>query len=149
MCVCEAFESATVKLVDSASKWGLTISVHKVKGMVIGRHLADSLLVQLDKGPVEIVKSFTYLGSNITDFRQVSEEVKCHINKAARAFCCLREAIFQNHHISVETKQKVYRAAVLSVLLYGAEMCVMIVTAVYRCLTNFLREGCIFYGWTC
>ena len=27
--------------------------------------------------------------------------------------------------------------------------CVMIVTDVYRRLTNFLREGRIFHGWTC
>ena len=119
----EAFENATVKFVNSASKWGLTVSVRKTKGMVIGRHLAptDSLPVQLDEGPVEIVKSFTYLGSNITDDGEVSEEVKCRIIKAARAFGCLRKAIFQNRHISVDTKRKVYRAAVLSVLLYGAE----------------------------
>ena len=51
----------------------------------------------------------------------VKGEVKCRIGKAARAFGCLQKPIFQNHRLSVETKRKVYRAVVLSVLLYGAE----------------------------
>ena len=44
-----------------------------------------------------------------------------YISKVARAFGCLQKSIFQNRHLSVETKRKVYKAAVLSVLLYGAE----------------------------
>ena len=91
--------------------------------MVIGNHLAptDTLPVQLIDGQIEIVRNFTYLGSNITDSGEVSDEVKCCISKAARAFGCLQKAIFQNRRISVETKRKVYKAVVLSVLLYGAE----------------------------
>ena len=116
----EAFESATVKF---ASKWGLTVSIHKKKAMVIGNHLVptDTLPIKLIDGTIEIIRKFTSLGSNITDNGEVSDEVKCCISKAARAFGCLHNAIFQNRRISVETKRKVYRIAVLSVLLYGAE----------------------------
>ena len=101
----------------------MTVNIHKTKGMVIGNHLAptDTSPVQLIDGQIEIVRNFTYLGSNIMDNGEVSDEVKCHISKAARDFGCLQNAIFQNRRISVETKRKVYRAAVLSVLLYGAE----------------------------
>ena len=76
--------------------------------MVIGNHLAptDTLPVQLIDGQIEIVRNFTYLGSNITDSGEVSDEVKCRISKAARAFGCLQNAIFQNRRISVETKKK-------------------------------------------
>ena len=47
--------------------------------------------------------------------------MKIHISKAARAFGCLQKSIFQERHLSVEAKRRVYEAAVLSVLLYGAE----------------------------
>ena len=47
--------------------------------------------------------------------------MKIHISKAARAFGCLQKSIFQERHLSVATKRRVYEAAVLSVLLYGAE----------------------------
>ena len=105
----EAFESVTVKIVKSASKWGLTVNIHKTKGMVIGNHHAptDTSPVQLIDGQIEIVRNFTYLGGNITDNGEVSDEVKCHISKAARAFGCLQNAVFQNRRISVETKRSV------------------------------------------
>ena len=47
--------------------------------------------------------------------------MKICISKAARAFGCLQKSNFQDHRLSVETKRRVYEAAVLSVLLYGAE----------------------------
>ena len=58
---------------------------------------------------------------NITSDGEVQSEVSLRIAKAARAFGCLQRAIFQNHHLSTETKRKVYESVVLSVLLYGAE----------------------------
>ena len=48
-------------------------------------------------------------------------EVKSRIRKAAREFGCLQKSIFQNKYLSVETKRVVYKAAVLYILLYGAE----------------------------
>ena len=49
----DAFKSA-----DAASKWGLTVSVHKIKGTVIGSHTAptDTLPVQIEGGLIEIVQ---------------------------------------------------------------------------------------------
>ena len=52
---------------------------------------------------------------------QVRSEVVARLAKASRAFGCLRSAVFQNRRISVATKREVYRAVVLSTLLYGAE----------------------------
>ena len=49
----------------------------------------------------------------------MQSEVSLRIAKATRSLC-LQRAIFQNHHLSTETKRKVYESVVLSVLLYGA-----------------------------
>ena len=50
-----------------------------------------------------------------------SGEVVARLAKASRAFGCLRSAIFRSQRISVATKREVYRAVILSTLLYGAE----------------------------
>ena len=134
----DTFESTTREFVSAASKWGLTVSIAKTKGMVIGDHLAstDTLPLQLEADQIEIVSDFIYLGSNITRDGEVKDEVKCRIGKAARAFGCLQRPVFRNHHLSVETKRNVYRAVVLSVLLYGAETWAVKAESVRR-LNNF------------
>ena len=43
------------------------------------------------------------------------------MSKASAAFGRLQERIWNNHHVSIKVKCKVYRAVVLSALLYGAE----------------------------
>ncbi len=135
---CEAFERSTAQLVDVATNWGLTVSMEKTKGMVVGGHVDDSdaLPVQLAGGQIEMVSDFTYLGSNITSDGEVGEDVKIRIAKAARAFGCLQRAVFQNRKLSLETKRRVYQAAVLSVLLYGAESWAIKIKSVRR-LTSF------------
>ena len=102
---CVTFEKATEQFVNTASRWGLTVNINKTKGMVVGNQVSsiDTLPVQLDEGKLEMVQDFTYLSSNIIRDGEVKAEIKLHISKAARVL------------------QKVYRAEVLSVLLYGAE----------------------------
>ena len=41
--------------------------------------------------------------------------------KANASFGRLRQKLWNNHHVSMRVKGKVYRAIVLSTLLYGAE----------------------------
>ena len=48
-------------------------------------------------------------------------EVDKRIANASKAFGALRRAVFKDAHLSVATRRSVYRACVLSVLLYGSE----------------------------
>ena len=77
--------------------------------------------MQVEGGEIEMVDHFTYLGSTLSRDGDVMEDVKCRIVKASRAFGCLRGSVFNNPILSLTTKRMVYRAIVLSVLLYGAE----------------------------
>ena len=119
----EALETAATEFVYAASKWCLTVSTMKTKGMAVGRELehTDVAPIHLDAGSIEFVQDFTYIGSSITSDGEVNVKVKSHIRKATRAFGYLQKSIFQNKYLSVETKRVVYKAAVLSILLYGAE----------------------------
>ncbi len=116
-------EKVTADFVSTATEWGLTVSFEKTKGLVMGKHLQpmESSPVQLADGTIEVVRDFTYLGSNISDDGEVDAEVSARIGKASRAFGCLQRSIFQNHRLTIATKREVYKATVLSVLFYGTE----------------------------
>ena len=47
--------------------------------------------------------------------------VSCRIARASKAFGCLKEPVFLNRTLSTDTKRAVYKAVVVSILLYGAE----------------------------
>ena len=53
-----AFERAASEFVQAVSEWGLTVSIEKTKGMIIGRQLtaSDSMPVELDSGSIDIVQ---------------------------------------------------------------------------------------------
>ena len=97
----------------TASEWGLTMNTQKTKALVTRGHLtaADSLPLQVDGDLIEVVEDFTYLGSNISADGEVRKEVSIRIAKASRAFGCLQRAVFQNRHLFIETKMKVYKAS--------------------------------------
>ena len=119
-----AFEKATTEFVSTASEWGLTVSLEKTTGLVVGKQLEPSEVVpvELVNGAIEVIEDFTYLGSNISnDGEVVTVEVSTRIGKASRAFGCLQRSIFQNRHLNIAIKREVYKATVLSVLLYGTE----------------------------
>ena len=70
---------------------------------------------------VVFVDSFTYLGSLITNDGSSSRDITSRIAKAASAMCRLSNPLFRKHRISIRTKINMYRALVVSVLLYGSE----------------------------
>ena len=116
-------ESVARSFVGKAGEWGLTVSIEKTKRLATGDNLSEEDIapVQVKGGEIEMVDHFTYLGSTLSRDGDVMEDVKCRIVKASRAFGCLRGSVFNNPFLSLATKKMVYRATVLSVLLYSAE----------------------------
>ena len=57
-----------------------------------------------------MVQHFSYLGSVVSRDGDVTEDVKCRIAKASRAFGCLRNPIFNNPILSIPMKRAVYKA---------------------------------------
>ena len=118
-----AFESISRRFVQEASCYGLTVSLQKTKGLVLGAAVGvdDVSPVVVPGGEIEMVSDFTYLGSKLSSDGEISAEVSSRIAKASKAFGCLRVPIFLNHTLSIGTKKAVYKAVVISILLYGAE----------------------------
>ena len=115
-----AFESAAAGYKEVADDFGLKLSVEKTKGMIVGDEM-DVTPIQVKGGNLDIVDHFQYLSSNISRDGEVTVEIVYRIAQASRAFGCLRKPIFLDKNLSIATKRQVYKAVILSALLYGAE----------------------------
>ena len=116
-------EQAMMSYTDVARAFGLTVSIQKTKLMVTGYNITEEEKAPILVGTsmIECVDAFTYLGSVVTSNARMDAEVDRRIASASRAFGALRQAVFKDRNLNITTKQRVYQACVLSVLLYGSE----------------------------
>ena len=77
--------------------------------------------INVDETTLNPVKEFTYLGSIIASDGYIEAELQKRMSKASMSFGRLRERLWNNHNVSIRVKGKIYRAIILSTLLYGAE----------------------------
>ena len=119
----EGAENAIRMYMEVANDFGLSVSIPKTKLMVSGREARaeDSAPIPTGDEQVESVTEFTYLGSVISSTGRMQPDIDKRIAQASRAFGALRQPVFNNRDLRVETKREVYQACVLSILLYGAE----------------------------
>ena len=84
-------------------------------------HRFPDVPIKIDGQQLKYVKSFKYLGSTINYSASLEDEIINHISKATEAFGKLRHCLWNARGISLKTKISVYRAVVLTTLLYGSE----------------------------
>ncbi|BHF69010.1 hypothetical protein SprV_0301205100 [Sparganum proliferum] len=70
---------------------------------------------------LQVVDSFTYLGSTLSRTTKIDDEVAHCISKASQAFGRLQNTVWNRHSLQLNTKLKTYRDVILSTLLCGAE----------------------------
>ena len=111
------------KFSTACDNFGLTISTKKTEvmhqpapGMPYGK---PSISVKGKE--LTVVDKFTYLGSALSRVVHIDDEVNTRIAKASSAFGRLKDNVWERRGISISTKLKVYRAVVLTTLLYGSE----------------------------
>ena len=75
----------------------------------------------VDGNKLNSVLEFIYLGSTIPSDGCIDDEIQSRIAKASASFGRLRQSLWNNHHVSMRVKGKIYRAIVLSTLLCEAE----------------------------
>ena len=114
------------KIVDAFSnaskKFGLKINIKKTEVLYqpnSTRTREEDIMV--DGNKLNSVMEFTYLGSTISSDGCIDDEIQRRMAKASASFGRLRQRLWNNHHVSMRVKGKIYRAIVLSTLLYGAE----------------------------
>ena len=114
-------QEALTILQEEANSVGMQISWPKTKLIAITPKPTNHLSLKICNREVMFVDSFTYLGSLITNDGSSSSDITSRIAKAASAMCLLSNTLLRKHRISIRTKINMYRALVVSVLLYGSE----------------------------
>lgn len=116
-------QSSMNKLSKACDNFGLTISTKKTEIMyqpAPGKPYSEPS-IQVNGEKLKAVDKFTYLGSTLSRCIHIDDEVNNRIAKASAAFGRLRTTVWERRGITLSTKLKVYKAVVLTVLLYACE----------------------------
>ena len=111
-------QSKTTLFSDTAGKIGLKASTKKTKHMRMNSR--TNAPIRMQNEDIEEVNEFTYLGSKMSTDGDTENEIKTRITKASQAFASLRN-IWKCRNIGVNTKIRLFKSNVISVLLYGSE----------------------------
>ena len=124
----DGLQESSDLLSKHAGSAGLHINTDKTKSMATGKNTtqkpyteACSLDINVDGKPIDQVSHFQYLGFIISSDGTIDRELSVRIQKASGAFNQLNN-IWNNRNIRTPTKIRIYKAAVLTILLYGAEV---------------------------
>ena len=119
----EDLQQLTNSLSVATRKFGLTISIKKTEVLFQPAKQSTASLpqIQIDGKILNNVDSFTYLGSTISSSNSLDKEISSRIAKANASFGRLQKRVWTERGIRTDTKCAVYRAVVLTALLYGCE----------------------------
>ena len=104
---------------DKVSK-SVGLNIHSGKTKILRINTTSDLPITLRETPLEEVDSFMYLGSTVNREGGTDEDIRVRIQKARGAFIMLRN-IWKSKVLRKETKLRIFRSNVKSVLLYGSE----------------------------
>ena len=119
----EAMQRLCDRFAHAARRFGLTISIKKTEALYqpARGNVYIPPVVMIEGKQLNAVESFKYLGGSITNDASLDAEVTARIAKASSAFGRLTKRLWANCGIRLGTKVAVYKAAVLTSLLYGCE----------------------------
>ena len=115
----DGLQELVSRLSHACKAFGLTISLKKTEILAQGTDTSPDITI--DSIQLEVVETFTYLGSTIASSLSLDAEISRRIGKAAAVMSKLNKRVWSNSQLTVNTKLCVYQACVLSTLLYGSE----------------------------
>ncbi|GAB1603816.1 hypothetical protein Ahia01_000662900, partial [Argonauta hians] len=111
------------RFAEAAQLFGLEVSLSKT--VVLHQPAPGEVYhpphITINGSVLRVVQQFCYLGSTITSNAKIDKELDSRLAKGNSAFGRLRGRVWNNRHLRRRTKIHVYRAVVLSNLLYGSE----------------------------
>ena len=108
---------------EACTNFGLTISTKKTEVMhqpANGKPYIEPDIT-INGQRLNVVEKFTYLGSTLSRCVAIDDEINSRLAKASAAFGRLNKNVWDRRGITTQTKIKVYKAVVLTTLLYGCE----------------------------
>ena len=115
----QELQDLTDRLTTSSSAYGMEVSSEKSKVMANSAS-GTQAIIHMNGHQLEEVDAFKYLGSTFTKDGRSSADIKTRIGIATSAMARL-DNIWKSRDISFQTKVKLYKSLVLSILLYGCE----------------------------
>ena len=125
-----AMQRVCDRLHRAVTKYGLTISLGKTEFMaqfapveVDGVRAAPPPppVITIDGTALKTVPQFVYLGGKLANDGTLDAEIAVRIQRAAAVFGKLWARVWSQSNITTNTKVALYRATVLTTLLYGCE----------------------------
>ena len=114
----KSMQEKTNRVEEMAKLVGLKVNHAKTKIMRINAGTRADITVNGKR--LDNVSEFTYLGSTLSEDSNIEKEVKTRIALASAAFQRMRP-VWKSSTYSTQTKLRLYRSNVRSVLLYAAE----------------------------
>lgn len=119
----ESLQQTTNAFVHAYESAGLEVNTDKTK--ILGQPQPSQTLppfeVTIHGTNIEQVPKFQYLGTLLNTQTDPSDDINNRIRAANYAYGKLYNRVFSQRGLKIPTKIKVYRAAVVSTLLYGCE----------------------------
>ena len=108
---------------NAYSNFGLTISTKKTEVIYqpAPKNLYQEPTVTVNGQKLATVDKFVYLGSTLSRGVHIDDETHARIAKASSAFGRLRSSAWERKGVRLSTKLSVYKAIVLTTLLYASE----------------------------
>ena len=118
-----ALQRVTSCFAEAAQLFGLEVSLKKTEVLYqpapqVAYHPPH---ITIGETELKTVQQFTYLGCTISSDAKIDKDVDNRLAKANGAFGRLYHRVWKNKHLKKDTKISVYRAVVLTTLLYGSE----------------------------
>ena len=117
------FQIIVNKFAEASRLFGLTIGRGETEVLFQSAPAAveHRPTISIDGTQLKTVDDFKYLGSVISSDGSLDKEISARICKASQALGRLKAHVLNQHNIRQSTKLKVYRAVVLTSLLYGCD----------------------------
>ena len=118
-----ALQQITTCFAEAAQLFGLEVSLKKTEVLhqPAPRESYSCPKIQIGQSELASVQEFTYLGCVISSDAKLDKEISNRLAKANNAFGGLYRRVWSNRNLKKRTKIMVYKAVILTTLLYGAE----------------------------
>ena len=137
-CSQEALQRLCNCFAVACRRFGLTISIKKTEALyqpALGNVYIPPAIT-IEGKQLIVTEKFKYLGGTISNDASLDVEITARIAKATSAYGRLVKRLWTNRGIRLDTKVAVYKATVLSSLLYGSEVWTLNAKQL-RCLEKF------------
>ena len=135
------------KFSDACNFFGITVSQKKTQ--VMGQATLSPPCITVNGEELDVVHQFQYLCSTTTDALWLDVELNKHIGKTLTTLSKLTKRVWENKHLTIPTKINVYKACIISTLLYSSESSFTYFTQEQKLQVFHLRCLCRILGITC